>query len=85
MTNMSGDEAMFTMRKGGSLIGICILHVDDFLVSGTDKFLEDLAKKLKGRFTFGRIDSEQFKFTGLNIKQDEDFTIHVDQEDFIDS
>jgi hypothetical protein len=83
MKPVSGDEAFFTMVKDGKLEGLCILHVDDFLVAGQSNFLTALDIQLHGRFKFGKIESRRFKFTGLNIEQKEDHTIMVDQIDFI--
>ena len=34
MKSVSGDDAFFTMTKGGELYGMTVLHVDDFLVAG---------------------------------------------------
>ena len=47
-------------------------HVDEFLVAGRPDFLDHLGQKLKSIFTFGKIEYNKFKFTGLNIKQKED-------------
>ena len=82
MKTVSGDEAFFSMMKDGKLVGLCILHVDDFLVAGNSNFLRALDRKLNGRFKFGKVESNRFKFTGLNIEQQE-YTILVDQIEFI--
>ena len=79
---VSGDEACFSMVKDGQLVGLCILHVDDFLVAGKPSFLSALDNQLKGRFKFGKVETDRFKFTGLNIEQ-QDSLILVDQIDFI--
>ena len=50
---VSGDEAFFSLTRDGQLMGLCILHVDDFLVAGRSQFLLDLDSLLKGRFKFG--------------------------------
>ena len=82
MKPVSGDEAVFHMIKDGILIGLCLLHVDDFLVGGSPEFHELLGRRLQGRFTFGKIEEQKFKFTGLNIEQTKE-GIFVDQIDFI--
>ena len=84
MESVSGDEAFFSMRKNGKLFGMTVLHVDDFLVAGKPEFLELLGKKLKSRFTFGKIEINKFKCTGLNIDQKED-GIYVDQCEYVQS
>ena len=82
MKPVSGDEAFFSIVKDGELIGLCILHVDDFLVAGKSSFMNALDRTLNGRFKFGKVETNKFKFTGLNIQQLEN-TILVDQIDFI--
>ena len=84
MKPVSGDEAVFHMIKDGILIGLCLLHVDDFLVGGSPEFHKLLGRRLQGRFTFGKIEEQKFKFTGLNIEQTKE-GIYVDQIDFIEA
>ena len=84
MRSLSGDDAFFYRVKNGKLVGICVLHVDDFLIGGSDSFHRCVEEKLVGKFTFGKIEDEKFKFTGLNIKQT-DGCIYVDQNDYIQS
>ena len=84
MKSVSGDDAFFFLIKEGKLIGMCILHVDDFLMGGTDSFYKVVQDKLLGRFTFGKVEVGNFKFTGLDIKQNDD-GIYVDQNDYIQS
>ena len=82
MKSISGDDAFFTMSKTGELFGMTVLHVDDFLVAGRPEFLSMISFKLKKRFTFGKTEYSKFKFTGLNIDQQEE-GIYVDQIDYI--
>lgn len=57
MKSLSGDDALFYCIKDGKLVGICLLHVDDFLIGGTESFHELVKEKLIKRFTFGKIES----------------------------
>ena len=84
MKQLSGDDALFYMVENNTLIGLCALHVDDFLTGGTKKFEDILDKKLQGRFTFGKIELQKFKFTGMNIEQTAE-GIFIDQIDNINS
>ena len=84
MKHVSGDEAFFSIRRNGELFGMTVLHVDDFLVAGKLEFLEQLGQKLKKRFTFGKIEFNKFKYTGLNIEQTSS-GIYVDQVEYIQS
>ena len=82
MKNLSGDEAYFYLVKNGNLIGMILLHVDDFMIAGNSEFHEYVLKNLEKRFTFGKIASGNFKFTGLNIVEMGD-CIYVDQNEYI--
>ena len=72
MKPVSRDEAMFFLARNDELLVDCLLHVDDFLVGGTEEFHRILSSKLKGRFTLGKIETGKFKFTGLHIQQNKE-------------
>ena len=84
MKSISGDYAFFSMNKEGELQGMTVLHVDDFLVAGNQDFIRMIGQKLKKKFTFGKTELGQFKFTALNIEHTET-GIYVDQIDYIHS
>ena len=84
MKPVTGDEAVFMFHSEGRLMGLCCLHVDDFLLAGKPDFEHKLNKKLRGRFTISKAESGQFKYTGLNIRQTK-FDITVDQIKYVKS
>ena len=84
MKSVSGDDAFFYILMDGKLAGLCIIHVDDFLMGGNDHFYNLIEEKLAKRFTFGKIETENFKFTGLSIQQTSS-GIFVDQNEYIQS
>ena len=84
MKSISGDYAFFSMNKEGELQGMTVLHVDDFLVAGNQDFIRMIGQKFKKKFTFGKTELGQFKFTALNIEHTET-GIYVDQIDYIHS
>ena len=57
MKPVSGDKAMFSLTKNDELGRVCILHFNNFLIGGTEEFQRILSEKLKGRFTFGKIET----------------------------
>ena len=63
------------------MAGVCVLHVDDFLLVGNPYFYSLVKSKLIGKFTFGKIEIEKFKFTGLNVQQTDE-GILVDQNEY---
>ena len=60
------EEAMFTF-KTNSLEGLIIIHVDDMLYAGTDKFQETVMVPLKKRLKISRDDVGAFKYLGINV------------------
>ena len=84
MKSVSGDDAFFYILMDGKLAGLCVIHVDDFLMGGNDSFYNLIEEKLTKRFTFGKIETENFKFTGLNILQTSE-GIFVDQNEYTQS
>ena len=84
MKSVSGDDAFFYLSNNGKLAGLCVLHVHDFLLGGNQYFYSQVKSKLIGKFTFGKIEIEKFKFTGLNVQQTAE-GILVDQNEYIQS
>lgn len=56
--------------------------MDDGLCCGSKYFQQKLAE-LEKRFPFGSKKKQNFVFTGLQISQKEDYSIHVDQEQYV--
>ena len=77
------DPCTFVLVDGqGITQGIVGVHVDDGLCCGSALFhgkLQELSKK----FPFGSQKQKEFTFTGLHIKQQDDFSITVDQQQYI--
>ena len=84
MKSLSGDDAFFYMIENKKLTGMILLHVDDFMVAGNPTFLKLVEKKLEKRFTFGKVECRNFKFTGLYIRDTKE-GIMVDQNEYIQS
>ena len=55
MKCLSGDDAVFYIVKDGKLEVKCLLHVDDFLIGGSEWFHTLVLNNLLKRFTFGKI------------------------------
>ena len=54
------------------------------ICSGTQYFYKTVIEKLKTTFKIGSESLEAFIYLGLNIKQNTDFSIDVDQTNYID-
>ena len=64
------------------LDGVVGVHVDDGLCCGNERFQEKL-NILEKKFPFGSRKRKDFVFTGLHIKQEPDFSIRVDQTQYV--
>ena len=73
---------MFIMQDtSGDLVGMIVLHVDDFLHAGNDYFRSKVSKKLEDIFTMGKTEQKVFKYVGFNICQGEE-GIQVSMKDY---
>lgn len=62
--------------------GILGVHVDDGLCCGSEFFAQKLQEVAK-RFPFGSHKKQNFTFTGLRIEQQPDFSININQTQYI--
>ena len=61
------DKAVFRWYHNDTLEGILVLHVDDFMVTGTERF-QTVMKALNEKFQVGSRQEGKFKYVGLNIE-----------------
>jgi len=59
-------------------------HVDDFTITGTNEFVNRIVEGLKKIFTISKIEENNFRFTGLDVKTTDE-GIEVSMEDFAKS
>ena len=85
MTQSFNDSCLFMYRKYEKLEGLLIFHVDDFLSAGSLCFESDVMTKLRQIYTFGNIERNNFIFTGIEVKQNQQFHVSLTQKDFVDS
>ena len=85
MHRVHSDGALFTYVKEGKLHGLITTHSDDLIMAGNDKFEKEVTSKLQEIFQFSKIEENSFKYCGCNIKGNEDGTIELDQNDFIEN
>ena len=43
-------------------------HVDDFTIAGEDEFVNRIVKGIERKFTVSKVDEDEFRFTGLDVK-----------------
>ena len=62
-----------------SLVGVCIIHVDDIGLAGEGPLFESFVRQLKERFTFRKWRRRSGTFVGAWVQQNEDFSISLSQ------
>ena len=67
----------------GKLCGMLNLHVDDGLWAGAGAVYEGARDKLRKLIHIGDEKRGAFEFPGRRFVQDEDFTIRVDQHEYV--
>ena len=78
------DKALFRWyNKKGQLEGLILLHVDDFLLAGSDNFAVLVTKKIEDAFQIGKRKVTNFRYVGLDIEQTAEGII-VRQKHYID-
>ena len=65
------DKAVFRWYYQEKLEGVILLHVDDFVLTGSNLFNEHVEKELIKKFKIGRRKSSDFRYVGLKIKKEE--------------
>ena len=82
------DPAMFihfsTSNEQRKLEGIVLSHVDDLLHGGSSRFQHDVMETVKSSFTFSQEESEQFRYIGMNMIQDNQGVV-VNQDHYVQS
>ena len=64
--------------------GLVSSHVDDFILAGTEMFLEEITSKIAQKLEISKLDDNEFRFTGMDVKKDGDLIV-VSMEDYAKS
>ena len=78
------DPALFYWYDGAELSGLFIMHVDDFLWSGTIAFKQNVIQKIQDTYISGKEGENTFKYIGLEIEHMENAII-LHQSAYIDT
>ena len=77
-------KCFFRHDEKGNLEGMVSSHVDDFILAGTDKFLEEITRKIAEILEISKLEDNEFRFTGIDVKKDGDMIV-VSMEDYAKS
>ena len=78
------DKAAFLWKNYDRVEGAILMHVDDLLYFGTDDFMTRVIEPLKSCFKISKLESETFKYVGINITQKKEYVL-LDQKDYLNS
>ena len=81
---ITGDEAFYFKHEEGKLVGMVLLHVDDFMMASTKIFVEELTEVFQKTLTVSKIEDDKFRFCGVDVML-KDGKIHVEMEDYAES
>jgi len=81
---MQTAKACFVLRnKDGSNGALLCLHVDDACYAGEGPEFEKAMNYIRGKFTLGKEEKDDFDFLGRHVVQRKDFTVELDQWAYI--
>ena len=80
------DPSLFYKRDkvSGKIKGMIGTHVDDFIMAGSDAWLENVTEKIKKAFLLGKVETENYLYCGHRIRQQGD-SLTLDQEEFAEN
>ena len=84
LKTLPGDDAVYYEHKNGKLMGLILSHVDDFTIAGNTEFVKRIVTGIKERFTVSKVEEDNFRFTGLDVKT-KDGKIQISMEDYAES
>ena len=82
------DPCLFVLRippnepNAGALAGVLGIHVDDG-IGGGNEFYQEKIKLLEKKFRFGSHKTQAFTFTGIEVTQRGDNSIHLSQSAYV--
>ena len=64
-------------------VGMLVLHVDDACYAGEGPMFEKAMEHIRSKFTIGKEEHGEFTFLGRRVKQNSDFSVEIDQHDYV--
>lgn len=79
------DPCLFIVNdKSGKLSGFIVIFVDDLKLAGSPTLCEMMIRDIGKSFEIGRVEKNEFVYTGLNVKKTED-GITTDQVKYVNN
>ena len=78
------DPGLFMYQYRGTLHGLLVSHVDDFLWGESHVFVETVIQSLHKIFEIGSVNKKAFRYLGLDLEEG-DSNIVISQSSYVDS
>ena len=78
------DPGVFMYQYRGTLHGLLVTHVDDFLWGGSLVFVENVIKPLHKIFETGSVNKKAFPYLGFDLKEGDNNTV-ISLGNYVDS
>ena len=79
------DHGLFMMHIDQELVGLLIVYVDDLLWTGNNHFENTVIQNLRQIFRVGCEQYSAFNYIGIQLHQNEDYTITLSQDTYVKS
>ena len=79
------DHGFFYCHKDNQMIGLLLTYVDDILWGGNEKFAMYVIEEIRQKLYISHEHETAFTYIGIMLRQQRDFTICIDQYNYIDS
>ena len=79
------DHGLFYYHLDDHLIGILLTYVDDLLWGGDENFNLTVMTELRKQFLISHEEETVFTYVGIQLKQYSDFSISINQSNYIDT
>ena len=67
LKTIEGDEAFYYRNIDGDFHGAVLTHVDDFELTGTNDFVEEIIKVVEKELTISKVEEDKFRYIGLDV------------------
>ena len=78
------DPGLLMYQYRGTLHGLLVAHVDDFLWGESHVFVETVIQSLQKIFEIGSVNKKAFRYLGLDLEEG-DSNIVISQSSYVDS
>ena len=68
LKTVEGDKAFYYCNLDGDFHGAVLTHVDDFEVTGTTDFVEEIISMVEKELTISKVEEDIVRYTGLDVK-----------------